>query len=271
MKAIFLICFLFTAFLMQAQPLVPFPADRQIQNRAWAVATLLSIPQDAVCLTYDDSQSDSAQISDTCFARAELAYRDQDYEKALKYYKQSVVADTALRCKAYPRMARIHFAFGTVALGNADYEISAFNYKVAVTYDATLAQDISAVFRNIQKHPILYTTLSVVPGLGQLANGKTIKGTLLFSLFSFCMLEGNYLKNKYTSGRDLTGSNPVVYINNLSKVCYGIAVATVIYSMFDSYMDITAFNRMFSIKAGEQHAMAGPRSFQSLFSLNIAL
>ena len=276
MKYVTVLMLFFYAIMMNAQStistdqIVDSERTAELLFNSGKYELCISAYQRLILLNPVNKQKYLARMGEISLVAADTAYKNNDYEKALGFYRQSISCETSLQSGIFSKMARIHFDIANSALGNHNYEIAALNYKLAVVYDPGTDTDVSTIFNSIQKDPVYYTALSIIPGLGQIAHEKKTKGVVMFSTFVLFWAEGSHLRHEYPLVMD-EHFNTVNVISNISNLCYLATAAMIVYSMIDSYTDITAYNRMFTVHPAEPNVQINLRSGQTLISLNLAL
>ncbi len=229
----------------------------------------IALYQNLMALNPENRQRYATAIAEACFAQADSLYKQLDYEKSIEFFERGIASDSLLKSRVYPQMARIYLVLGNIDLSKANYETSAANYKKALACDSTLLHDISMVFSKIHKNPLGYTLLSFIPGLGQIANGKLTRGLIQFSVFAFCVGEGVHFQQR-AKDSFANSDGPFDLDAIRSAIYFGVAAMLVVYSIIDSNMDITHYNRWYSLypPAPVEKKLGG---FKSLFSFNVAL
>ena len=166
--------------------------------------------------------------------------------------------------------ARGCLAQGNAALAAGRYEAASLSYRKALSFDSTLYPEISGICKGLQKDPLPYAALSVVPGLGQMVNGKTTNGVIQMSLFAGFLAEGLHLQHRFDTEKGISES-PFLTVTTLKTMCFAAAGVLLIYSVFDSYSDIEAFNRMFTISKPGMQLRASTGVSNTLFSIRVAI
>ena len=100
-----------------------------------------------------------------------------------------------------------------------------------------LTAQVTSADSTLIKHPKTAFYLSVVPGVGQLYNGKLLKGSLVFSLESFAIyswLENAKIYRDYDSIEESLPKNR--YLEKRNKYAWWV-IFIYFYSMIDAMVD----------------------------------
>lgn len=165
---------------------------------------------------------------------------------------------------------------------SSEFEEASKNYKNAFHYDPNSFTILFNKFSDIKKPAILYGSYSIIPGLGQMLNGKTTKGLVhlgVFSISSFlgynAIIEADKIYDSYKLASNSydaeTLYNEAEAKRKSSFIYFGISALTIIYSIFDSYTDIIQFNNLFEIGTPNNYSSSLLPSYNYLFKLRIRL
>lgn len=224
----------------------------------------------------------SSKVAEAYFNLAANYFSNSDYEKTLETFEKCFEYDKSYLNKASSKISKSYLYLGDKKLSNNDYENASFNYKKALKYDSSLSSGLLIKFESIKKPAFLFGVYSIIPGLGQIINGKSTKGLIhlgVFSITSFLGYNAYSLGNKKYDEYKLASNSysaasiykEADYMRTTSYIFFGVAALTVIYSIIDAYTDIISFNNLFEIGYSLQYSNNPSSINNPIISLIIGL
>ena len=224
----------------------------------------------------------SSIVAEAYFNLAENYFNNSDYENTLEYFKKCFEYDTTFQNRASSKVSKSFLTIGDKKLKNHEYKTASINYKKALQYDPSLSSSLLIKFSSIHKSPFLYGAYSVIPGLGQLINGKSKKCLIHLGVFSIVSFLGY---SSYASGNKKYDDYKLATNSYLAKSLYkeaddkrkasyiyfGVATLTMVYSVIDSYIDTNSFNNLFKIDSNGQYSNKSASAYNTIISLRIGL
>lgn len=177
----------------------------------------------------------------------------ENYEKAISIYPE-------IENSVNQNLAFAYLNLGKQDLSNNAFQSAAINFKKSYSIDNERKEDIEPLLSNIRRTPILYGAMSIIPGLGQFAQGKTTKGITHLSLFSASLVASILLDNSsketyndYKVASTTEEAKSLYKKANDSKlysnVALGISAGVIIWSIIDSFSEAVNYNEPFYLSA----------------------
>lgn len=174
----------------------------------------------------------------------------ENFDKAVEYNKGLIMSITPLKADCYLRIAEDN-------LNREKYDEASQNFRTAYNYDNSLEKIIYNRTSIFKKSP-LTSFYSIIPGLGQIINGKTTKGIIhlgTFSLISYLGISTRAKANEIYDDYKLATNAymaETLYKDaddklKQSDIYFGVSMAVIIYSIIDNYTDVLSFNNLFEL------------------------
>jgi len=193
--------------------------------------------------------SSFVKIGDKKFNESKYSDAIANYEKAISIYPE-------IENSVKTNLALSYFNLGKQDLSNNSFLNASSNFKKSISIDNERRIDIEPILSDMRRTPLLYGAMSIIPGLGQFAQGKTTKGIDHLSLFSASVVASILLdkssKDTYDDYKTATTTEEAKSLykkandNKLySNIALGISAGVVIWSIIDSFSEAVNYNEPF--------------------------
>jgi tetratricopeptide (TPR) repeat protein len=221
----------------------------------------------------------SKEISVAMCEKAELFYEKKQFIEAINLFEKAKEKNKNIFDDYGENYSNLLFSYGVKQIDDSEFETGLVSLNYSCFLSDVNRPKIENKLNSLKRSWALSTSLSIIPGLSQTIyqKGKT-KPAILFTTFSLSSLVGIY--NSISADhyyRDyLNSDTPDDAETNFykaeerlktSKIYFGVAIATIIYSVIDQFIDTSNYNSFFEISDSYSTAFQTTDNFS--VSLNI--
>ncbi|PJA90013.1 MAG: hypothetical protein CO137_01270, partial [Candidatus Magasanikbacteria bacterium CG_4_9_14_3_um_filter_32_9] len=277
--------------------------------------------QSLIRIDFQNAQIYNDKIASMYSTIADKKFSNNDYESAISYYNKALlfnqqkkyevkkaetyqkIAENEMNLEKYseaisnfdqvitlmpekeeiinPLLANAYFKLGKNDY-TSDQKITAVNkFKKSYSLDVSLKNEIEPFLSSMRRTPLLYGFYSIIPGLGQLLQGKNSRGITQFSLFSASIVGGFIFKSsskdtyskyeKAVTSDDAQKLYEEANVNKrLSDIALGVSAGIIIWSVIDSFLEAENYNKPFYLSTSlvNYNVNIAEKSYQLSISFN---